>query len=336
MQDLLTDSITAVFADLSTPAAVRAAETSGHLDRTLWDALVAAGFDLALVPEAAGGSGLCLSDVGGMLQACGRYAAPVPLGEAVWARGLAGVAGVSLPEGVLTLAGGRLDGDRVHAAGVPWGASADWVLALLPATERGAEAVLLPVASAQCTPCAGLAPAHECDMDWAASSVQQRFFLPEGIDSLVVGACLRSAQIAGALAAVLDMTLRYASERQQFGRSLSKFQAIQQQIAVLAEDAFAARMAAALAWDSATLVPAWKQVASAKVVCSEAAVRSCATAHAVHGAMGITAEHDLQLYTRRLMAWRMQCGSEDWWSLRLGQALVGGQCTAWEFASAPD
>ena len=45
-------------------------------------------------------------------------------------------------------------------------------------------------------------------------------------------------------------------------------------------------------------------------------------AHAIHGAIGITAEFDLQLYTRRLHQWRADFGSELAWSRVLGQALL--------------
>ena len=45
-------------------------------------------------------------------------------------------------------------------------------------------------------------------------------------------------------------------------------------------------------------------------------------AHAVHGAIGITTEYDLQLYTRRLHEWRMAHGSEAYWNLVLGKSLI--------------
>ena len=44
--------------------------------------------------------------------------------------------------------------------------------------------------------------------------------------------------------------------------------------------------------------------------------------HAVHGAIGVTEEFDLQMFTRRLHEWRMQYGGESYWSRRLGRALL--------------
>lgn len=54
-------------------------------------------------------------------------------------------------------------------------------------------------------------------------------------------------------------------------------------------------------------------------------------AHAVHGAIGITEEYDLQLRTRRLHAWRATAGSESFWNLQIGRALLNS-----EHATLPD
>ena len=54
------------------------------------------------------------------------------------------------------------------------------------------------------------------------------------IDFKFLGAVLRSAQMIGAMEKVLDLSTNYCSERQQFGRALSKFQAIQHQISDMA------------------------------------------------------------------------------------------------------
>jgi acyl-CoA dehydrogenase len=326
MQDLLTDSVSAVFQDHATPAAVRRAQEAG-LDRLLWQHLVDGGFDRALAPEATGGSGLAMRDVAGVLQACGRFAAPVPLGEAMVAHAVAAACEAELPEGVFTAATARVEGDAIRATAVPWGASSDWVFAVEP----GRRAFILPVGAAQASQHPGLGACNEADMQWRHQDAHAELAMPADLDWHATGACLRTAQIAGALDAVLEMTLRYAGERSQFGRPLAKFQAIQQQLAVLAEDAFAARMAAAVACDSAATLPDPTIAAAAKVVASAAAARSCGIAHAIHGAMGITAEHDLQLYTRRLLAWRMQYGSEQQWATRVGASLLGDSGTVWEF-----
>jgi acyl-CoA dehydrogenase len=116
--------------------------------------------------------------------------------------------------------------------------------------------------------------------------------------------------------------VRYANERSQFGRPIGKFQAVQQQISQMAELVAAARMAAQLGASAPSHVPDPLLAAVAKARTSEAVVPVAAIAHAVHGAIGITEEYDLQLYTRRLHEWRAAFGSETYWNLRIGEALL--------------
>ena len=122
------------------------------------------------------------------------------------------------------------------------------------------------------------------------------------------------------MARVLDMTLRHAIERKQFGRSLGKFQAIQQQLAVLAEQVISAQVAARSAFEGESFDAS--RVAAAKCRANEAAGLVCNIAHAVHGAIGATAEFDLQLYTRRIKQGQLAFGSETYWGERLGMLRI--------------
>lgn len=133
-------------------------------------------------------------------------------------------------------------------------------------------------------------------------------------------AVLHAAAIAGAADRLLAMTVAYANERVQFGKPIGRQQAVQQQLAVMAEETVAVRLAVELAGSAGW--PDAVRAACAKIVASDAAPRVAAVAHAVHGAIGISAEHDLQLYTRRLHAWRAAEGSETLWAQRLGADLI--------------
>ncbi|MCC2659201.1 MAG: acyl-CoA dehydrogenase, partial [Panacagrimonas sp.] len=64
------------------------------------------------------------------------------------------------------------------------------------------------------------------------------------------------------------------------------------------------------------------RAAAAKARASEAAALVAPMAHAIHGAIGVTAELDLQLFTRRLHDWRADFGSERAWNTVLGRALL--------------
>ncbi|WP_379545338.1 acyl-CoA dehydrogenase family protein [Qipengyuania sp. DSG2-2] len=139
-------------------------------------------------------------------------------------------------------------------------------------------------------------------------------------------ALLHAALIAGAAGKLLDMAVAYANERVQFGKLIGKQQALQQNLAVMAQDVVAVRLAVELAASKGW--PETAQAAVAKSVAAEAAPRIANTAHAVFGAIGISAEHDLNLYTRALHRWRLAGGAETLWSRRLGEEVLASSQTA--------
>jgi len=131
---------------------------------------------------------------------------------------------------------------------------------------------------------------------------------------------LFAAAISGGADRVMELTAAYAGERVQFGKPIGRQQAIQQQLAVMAQDCVAIRLAVELAAAGMPLDPL--RVAAAKSIASAAAPRVANTAHGVHGAIGISAEYDLQLYTRRLHDWRLAEGAETYWNRALGDAVL--------------
>lgn len=146
-------------------------------------------------------------------------------------------------------------------------------------------------------------------------------------------AVLLAAAIAGAAGRVLAMSVEHANQRVQFGKPVGRQQAVQQQLAVMAEQAAAIRLAVELAASG----PGWptaERAATAKTVAALYAPLIANTAHAVHGAIGISAEHDLQLYTRRLHAWRLEEGGETLWAGRLGARVLAAEATALDWVRA--
>ena len=118
------------------------------------------------------------------------------------------------------------------------------------------------------------------------------------------------------------MTTQYALDRTQFGRPIGKFQAVQQNLAVLAGQTAAAGAAADMAaeavGDSIRLLP----IAAAKSRCGEAAGIGAAIAHQVHGAIGFTREHSLHFLTKRLWSWRDEFGNETAWNRLIGRHMA--------------
>ena len=323
-QDMLADSVERLLADHCTAGQVRAIEAGAPADG-LWQRLQDSGFLDALVPEPHGGAGLSLTDAFPLLYLCGRYAVPVPFAQTLVARALLAGAGLRVPVGSIALAISDPAGaDGTVGSRVPFGRVAEWVL-----MESRQRAVLLSRASAEVT-ATGVNGSLEADMRWRATPADaEQFAAP--LDLRAVGACVYAAQLAGAMARVLDITVRYANERTQFGRPIAKFQAIQHQLAVMAEHVVASRMAAEMSCRADSYLPDPMLAALGKARTSEAAVSVAAIGHAVHGAMGFTDEYELQLYTRRLHEWRLAYGSEAYWNERIGNELLTSNDSALDF-----
>jgi alkylation response protein AidB-like acyl-CoA dehydrogenase len=149
-------------------------------------------------------------------------------------------------------------------------------------------------------------------------------------------ALVRACQMAGAMQAALDLSVQYTRERQQFGKALSTFQAIQQQLAVFAEETAATNMAAAAACRAADRGDAAFEVACAKLRANIAVGTATTVAHQVHGAMGFTAEYRLHHFTRRLWQWRSEFGNDRYWADKLGTMVADrGSQGYWPFLVDP-
>ncbi len=316
MDALLAESIERFIAGCSTPAVVREVER-GQDAAALWVEVDASGYAELLVDEAAGGAGLGLREAFALWLACGRHALPVPLAATAWVRAVLPLAGVAAPGGALTLAAqcSRDAQGAWRCQNLPFGMLADWVLV---GDAQGA--ALLPLAAGERQP-TGVHGSLQAHVRWPVQPAGA-LPLPVPIDLLPAGALMTATLMAGAMQRVLEATLAYANDRAQFGKSIGKFQAVQQQLSVMAEQVFAARMAAEIGCAGEGIAPHPLRAAVAKARASEAAEKVVAIAHAVHGAIGVTAEYDLQLLTRRLQEWRTDFGSQAWWHAQLGQALV--------------
>lgn len=294
---------------LSSPAQVRTIEATASLGE-MWTEIDASGFLDALVPESCGGAGLSLADVSPLLQALGRHAVCAPIGETMIARALLAGEGLDLPSGPIVLA----TPVAREAAAVPLAMTAGHVLA-----QFGARLVLTPVAQARVAP-TGVHRSLAANLSWETPPTGPSLAAP-ACGLRAVAAVLRAATIAGAADRLLAMTVEYANARVQFGKPIGKLQAVQQQMAVMAEQAVAARIAAQIGC-AGGLPPTTAAAAVAKQVTSSAAAQIAQIAHAVHGAIGISEEFDLQLYTRRLYEWRLADGSEAYWAGVLGAERI--------------
>ncbi|MFM9936174.1 MAG: acyl-CoA dehydrogenase family protein [Novosphingobium sp.] len=298
---LLTEPFRRLLADIAPAETVRAAERMRGVP-PMWQDIIASGFLDALVPAEMGGAGLALQDVFPLVAATGEQALPVPFAETMVARALLAASGVALPgDAVVVLA--------PPSAVIPLAAAATHAL-----VQKGDMIVLVALDDV------GTDPFGAGGGMVAADAPEVLSIAAGSVDLSVFAAGLVAAKMAGAMVRLLDMSVRYANERVQFGRPLGKFQAIQQQLAVMAEQAVSAQVAARIGMSGAHFDPI--RVAMAKARASEASHIVVAIAHAVHGAIGVTEEYDLQLLTRRLKQWQLAFGSESHWASRLGTARL--------------
>ncbi|HXW27575.1 MAG TPA: acyl-CoA dehydrogenase family protein [Xanthobacteraceae bacterium] len=326
-----------IFADLADPQTINNAADDGWRE-PLWRALVASGLPLAWVPEGQGGAGASLADGFEILQVAGRFALPIPLGETLLAGWLLARAGIAAPAGAMTVAPARPN-DRValnpdgslrgRARGVPFARNVQHLAVL--ATGAAGTAVALVEASA-CRIATGRTLAGDACNDVTFDGVRplRTAPAPAGLDQtglMLMGAAVRSTESAGALEAVLSLTVRYANERVAFERPIAKFQAVQHNLARLAGEVAAAVAAAGSAADAIAQAETldegiFLEAASAKIRCAEAAQEGTAIAHQVHGAIGFTKEHILHRYTLRLLSWRDDFGNESYWAAALGKFVA--------------
>jgi acyl-CoA dehydrogenase len=145
--------------------------------------------------------------------------------------------------------------------------------------------------------------------------------------------------IAGAAQSTLDVTVRHAGERHQFGRPIAAFQAVQQQIAYAAGETAAASSAADSAVNACVrglpTAPAHLAATVAKARAGLAAGTVAAVAHQVHGAIGITHEHALRFRTTRLWSWRDEWASDtDCMREFTAAAVAAGEDGLWPLLTA--
>jgi acyl-CoA dehydrogenase len=334
--NIVAETAARIFADLADPQTINRARDS-RWKEPLWRALTEAGLTLAWVPEKQGGAGASLADGFAILGVAGRYALPVPLAETLMAGWLLARARLAAPAGAMTVAPVRPH-DRIvlnndgslsgRASGIPFTSDCEHI-AVVASDDKGVAIALVKASDCRMRKGQNLAGDAANTVIFERVKAVRSARAPDGFDPsalLLMGAAVRSVQAAGALEAILSLSVRYANERVAFERPIGKFQAVQQNLARLAGETAAVLAAAGSAADTIAQSDAFDdtvllEAASAKIRAGEAAAEGSAIAHQVHGAIGVTNEHVLHRFTLRLLSWRDDFGNESYWAAALG-ALV--------------
>ncbi len=317
---MITDGLERILGDASLEAIDKDGGLGAGAD-ALWATLEENGYPRLCASPEHGGFGASLADACELATIVGRHALALPLADSILANGLLSACGVEPPSGRIGLADPldlaaplphamqleafvALDGGRLRCV-----RSAPDNVRVLEQAEDGAGYVT------------------DGHADTVHDAVAPSWLTPHMFQALA--ALIRSASMAGAMQAVLDLTLSYTREREQFGRPLAKFQAIQHHLSDIACETAASIAAVELASDALRSAPEPNsdmidEIAIAKIRCGQAATTVAAAAHQAHGAMGFTREYALGRFTRRLWQWQDEFGTETEWATRLGNTILAG------------
>jgi len=304
---------------------------------TLWYEMAQLGWQGLALPEHCAGSGMPFLDLCLLIEELGRACVPSPFigsiagcsyvlarsnaeafvpllkrlsaGDCIVTPALSGATDAS---GTKILPEAHLERDGYAIAGcchfVPHAASAQHLLCTTHLDQEGSIALLLvPInaAGVTLTPLRTTGDERPCHVDFAnvhlstealvSAGNAARALLEEALQRMDIARC---CDIAGALSWVLDDTVTYAKDRKQFGQPIGGFQVLQHYCADMYIMLEGLRVAAYhAAWKLSQGLPAGRDVAIACAHAHRVTAPFLSLAHQIHGAMGVTKEHDLHLYT---------------------------------------
>ena len=328
---ILAETVDRLFRDLMADGQPRI-EKSCKL-RSMWDAVDELGIPNLFLSEEHGGFNGSWEEAYAVFSLLGYYAVPIPVGETIIARKLLRdtnycLINCTIAPDTAQEAGLEKDDTGQHwftgkICGLPWGRFSQ--SALIDCRQGDVDYRVLVSTDSAVTTRDDVNEADEprdfLQFDHAPVRELQQV---DGESAALFKhtALLRTCQMAGALQAILELCVQYVQERKQFGRPIGKFQAIQHQLAILAEHCAAVDCAAQSACRAYDKGNAAFEIAAAKLRANRAVAEATSIAHQVHGAIGFTREHTLHYYTQRMWSWRSECGNDRYWSEYLGKMVT--------------
>ncbi len=345
MQEIILDSTNKMFKSLCSKELIDQSE-NGIFAENLWSVLVESGITSVGIPESLGGTGGDYSDALYILQLAGKFTVPLPLSETLIVQWLLSDHGVTSSADVLTFSvnnenkielemtstGYSVRGKAIH---VPWARHAESLL--VPVSVEGVSKIaLLPLKQANFDYNSNLAGEPLDTIHFESVDVGDIFIEEVNVEKFRakvtdLGGLIKTVMMSGAMETLLELSVLYSKEREQFGRPLHRLQAIQQHIAVLAGETVASTTIANKAILAFIKGTEEQEIAVAKIKVNEAAGKVTEIAHQLHGAIGVTHEHRLNQVTRRLWAWRDEFGNENYWADHLAENVMNSnKDSLWE------
>jgi alkylation response protein AidB-like acyl-CoA dehydrogenase len=329
-QKMLRDTVREVLQRECAPDVVRAVwEGRPEGVRAVWSTLAETGVLGMTASEEAGGMGMSELDALLPLEETGYAALPGPLVD-------------TMAVGIPLLEAGGTDAQRERwlapaASGdariviafedqeiVAHAGSADLLIA-----ERGGAGFCVPIGEATVTPETSVDRSRELGRVQFEASAQYR--MREDVDITALfelsserASLATAAQLIGVSRRMLDMTVQYAKDREQFGKPIGAQQAVKHRLAnALIEQEFARPLVYRAGWSMATKADdAEVCVSLAKIYAGEAAKFVAKEALQIHGAIGYTIECDLHMWMKRAWALSAAHGDAAYHRERVGRHIL--------------
>lgn len=326
------ESIGTFLAQECTPETIRASwETETARSPALWTKLVAMGIPGMLAPEVYGGLGLSEMEFVLPLEETGRVALAEPVLEtaALAVPLLRDCGDVALQEKWLAR---LVSGEAIATVGLAINpVVADAHIADLLLLQHGDDEIhAVERAQISLTAQPATDPSRKLfTVAWTPSpdtcvvaGEEGKVLLAATLDRAALGL---AAQLVGAAQQLVDITVAYAKDRQQFGVAIGSFQAVKHMMAnVQVAIEFARAPLTRAAWSVTHATPTRAtDVSQAKLLASEAALLAARVALQVHGGIGYTWEVHLHIWMKRVWALEASFGTRAWHRRRIGEALFG-------------
>lgn len=358
-QNLLRDQVRRFMTEQCHMSKVRELMATDHgFDKGLWQQAAELGWMGLIVPESYGGLGLRWIDLTVVLEETARGLCSLPMashalsvaailrcgsesnkadwlpamaaGDAVCTVGLYDEPNWVDPQAI-TLTANPVDGG-VAISGckpfVPHAMAADYLL-LAVRTPQGLALAALQREQVEMTPQPQMdrsKPVARLTLDNVVVPNEHLLAMSDAdLEYLTdVGATVTTAEMVGAAEAALHMTSEYAKERIQFGKPIGQYQGVKHRLADLYVDVESFKSLAYYAAWAADEAPEElpRAVSLAKGYASDAFAQLGIDGIGLHGAIGFTAEYDIQLYLKRSKWARPMFGDSDYHLERV--ATLGG------------
>jgi alkylation response protein AidB-like acyl-CoA dehydrogenase len=342
-QVLFRDAAAKLAASKGGPRRARALrDAATEIDRAAWDEMIKAGWLSALVAEKDDGLGLGLFDLALALEETGKQIVMTPLVEAasaIWAimhaTDSAHPARVKIASKLVvpaTALPGQRFGHVDALAFDPKSSSLSGSVSFVPFASSCDMFLVDAVADGETILClvsrgvAGLSIATTPNVDGSTSSeltfsrvvLSSEDIVARGDKAAATLSAMQellilgtAAELLGVAQAALDMTVGYTKLREQFGKPIGSFQALQHRMVDCYVDGELNRsllFKVLSAWDDDASHPA--MVPAVKARLSKAALKTVRAALQLHGAIGYTDEHDIGVYYKRAVALAAKYGNE--------------------------